>query len=156
MWGSPLKLKIPKEKSCTKTDIPPNKEKEKLLQKFKPDKLNLTGAEAKKVLAVSGQLGRSEVEWVQRWLEQKVRERSYPPQLAGKDSYGQICLFLNPCDSLALLEEIRSEYKKYAPQQKKDDDEYAFLQHLDLGAYHEHLPQPSTASHNSQIPDDDL
>ena len=155
MWGSPLKLKKQKEQSITKTDILPSKEPEKI-PKFKPDKPNLTLSEAKKVLGVSGHLSHSEIAWVERWLSQTVRERSYPPQLAGKDAYGQICLFLNPGDSLALLEAIRADYKRYCPQQKKDDDEYSFLHHLDLGAYHEHLPQPNTISHNNLIPDDDL
>jgi hypothetical protein len=155
MWGSPLKPK--KEKKVLSTEHTSTKTTEKELEKFKPVKLTMTKSEAKKILDTKKELAYQQIEWVQKWLETIIRERSYPPQLAGADAYGQMMLFLNPADALALLEQIRLDFQKTVPlEQKKEVDDFQFLASLELGAYHEHLPQPHKTSHNNLIQDDDL
>lgn len=155
MWGSPLKPK--KEKKVLPTEPRPTKTTEKELEKFKPVKLTMTKSEAKKILDYKKDLAYQQIEWVQRWLETVIRERSYPPQLAGADAYGQMMLFLNPADALALLEQIRLDFQKTVPLEKKEEvDDYQFLASLELGAYHEHLPLPHKTDHNNPIQDDDL
>jgi hypothetical protein len=154
MWGSPLKPK--KEKKVLSSEPTPTKVIEKELEKFKPVKLTMTKSEAKKILDYKKDLAYQQIEWVQKWMDTIIRERSYPPQLAGADAYGQIMLFLNPMDALALLEQIRSDFQKTVPLEKKKEDDYQFLSSLELGAYHEHLPLPHKTSHNTQTQDDDL
>ena len=146
MWCSPLRQKAPKAEKP---------EKEVILQKFKADKLTLTKSEAKKILNHSPTL--QQTAWTQRWMEQIIREKTLPPQLAGADAYGQIMLFLNPEDALRLLEQIRSDFAKTLPLDAKKEDEFAFLRGLgELEAYHEHLLQSHRTSHNNHLSDDDL
>lgn len=154
MWGSPLKPK--KEKSGSTNKHQPNKETEKEIEKFKPEKLTLTKGETKKILDSKKPLSYHQIEWTQKWLETAIRENSYPPQLAGADAYGQILLFLNPTDSLNLLQKIRADFDKIQPPQQKTDDPFDYLQSVEMGAYHEHLPLPHTSSRSNQTQDDDL
>jgi len=148
-WGNPLKKKQPK------AEKPPKEVKEKVLPKFKPEKLTLTKSEARKIL--NHPPTQHQTAWTQRWMEQVIRERTLPPSLAGADAYGQMMLFLNPEDALALLERIRSDFAKTLPLEAKKSDEFEFLRGLgELEAYHEHLLQPHRPSHNNHLSDDDL
>lgn len=143
MWGNPLKPK--KEGGSTKKTLP-NIDVE---EKFKPEKLTLTKTEAKKILDCKKTLTYHQTEWVQNYMMTVIRERSYPPQLAGCDAYGQIMRFLNPNDALLLLQTIRADYAKIQPIEKEDDNDFAALHSLELGTYHEHLPPPQVSAHNS-------
>ena len=154
MWGSPLKPK--KEKTKVLSSSPPTKEKDNLMEKFKPIKLTMTKSEAKKILEYKKDLAVQQIQWVQNWLETLIRERSLPPQLAGADGSSQLLLFLNPLDALSVLKQIREDFAKTVPQEKKEADDYSFLSSLELGAYHEHLPLPHKTSHNNPTQDDDL
>lgn len=78
-------------------------------------KLILTEAKAKAIVSYKGALGRSAIEWVERWLDQFVRERSLPPQLAGKDFLGLLGDFLTPSDAIAVLERIRADFRAHYP-----------------------------------------
>jgi hypothetical protein len=148
-WGNPLRKKQPK------AEKPPKEVKEKVLPKFKQEKLTLTKSEARKILNHSPTL--QQTAWTQRWMEQVIRERTLPPQLAGADAYGQMMLFLNPDDALKLLEQIRSDFAKTLPLEVKKSDEFEFLRGLgELEAYHEHLLRPHTSYHNNHLSDDDL
>lgn len=126
---------------------------------FKPEKLTLTKSEARKVLHHSGELSHSQIAWTQRWLVQRIRERSLPPQLAGADAFGQILRFLSPNDALALFDDVRNDFARtvggalVSPHDEKDD--LSFLEALACEAYHEHQSQPPTSSHNSPKSDDD-
>jgi hypothetical protein len=153
MWGSPLK---PKKEKKVLSSSPPTKEKEKILEKFKPIKLSMTKSEAKKILDYKKDLAVQQIQWVQNWMETLIRERSLPPQLAGADGYSQLCLFLNPTDAMNVLKQIRDDFAKVLPLEEKEKDDYSFLSHLELGAYHEHLPPPNKTYHNSQTQGDDL
>ena len=122
-WGNPLKSKQPKPKKEKPT-------KDDELPLFKKEKLRLTRSEAKKVLGVSGQLSQYDVAWAQRWLDQKIRERSYPPHLSGDDAYGLICSFLTPADSLHLLTQIRDDYEKQKQNEVLPMNPFSFLEGL--------------------------
>jgi len=146
-WGNPLRAKQPKAAK------PPKAEKRILIPKFKPEPLTLTKSEAKKFLNHSP--SRLQTAWCQRWLQQLIRERTLPPQLAGADGYGQFCSFLSPDDCLKVLEKLRADFVKTLPLEVKG--EFDFLRGLgDLEAYHEHLLQLHTSDHNSHSEDDDL
>lgn len=147
MWVSPLKPRKPSN---------PVKEKpEKIVPAFKPEKLSLPKSEAKKILAYSGNLSHSQILWTQRWLEQKTRERSLPPQFAKEDAFGQIVAFLAPGSANALFCEIRADFQRtLPPEADKEADDFDFLLSLANEAYHEHLPPPQTSSRNSRILDD--
>jgi hypothetical protein len=149
-WGNPLK-----PKKAKKEDKEPKAPKE--LAKFKPEKLTLPKSEAKKILNLAHRTPTTQqTAWVQRWLEQLVRERTLPPQLVGAEAYGQICLFLSPDDSLKVLEQIRADFGKTLPLETQPSDEFHFLRGLgELEAYHEHLLQPQDDDHNSHLSDDD-
>lgn len=142
MWGNPL-AKPPK---------PPKPEK--VLDTFKAEKPTLPKSEAKKILLHSGDLSLSQVQWTQRWLEQRIRERSLPPQLARGDAFGQIAAFLSPPNALSLLNEIRADFQKTLPLETAQKEEMSFLTYLASEAYHEHLPPPQTSSRSSRLQDD--
>jgi hypothetical protein len=139
MWVSPLSSRKPKPLSSTP-------------EVFKVEKPTLPKAEAKKILHHSGDLSLSQVLWTQRWLEQKICERSLPPQFARADAFGQIAMFLSPPSALSLLNEIRADFQKIVPLEEKSD--FDFLLSLANEAYHEHLPPPQTSSRNSRLQDD--
>ena len=127
--SSPLKTRGSKNKN------------EKQLALFKKVKLFLTKSEAKKVLNSSLNLSYHQIEWVQRWLEQRVRERCLPPQLSGADAFSCIGLFLDPRDAISLLEEIRSDFQKMNPKTEIVND-YP-IDDLQNTEYHSYLPYPS-------------
>ena len=152
-WGNPLKPKAPKKE---KEERGPKEPKTKELPKFKAVKLTLTKSEAKKVLNLERRTPSVlQTAWTQRWLEQLIRERTLPPQLAGADAYGQLCLFLSPDDCLRVLTQIRADFDKTLPLDESPRDEFDFLRGLELEAYHEHLFRPRTDDHNSHLSDDD-
>ena len=123
-WGNPIRKKQPKAQKPPKVVI------EKELPLFKKEALKITRAEAKKVLGVSGLMSHNDTAWVERWLSQKIAERSYPPQLCGPDAYGLICAFLNQDDSLRLLDEIRADYARQKPSDAPPLNPFGFLEGL--------------------------
>jgi len=147
-WGNPLKAKQPKQAKQ------PKAVKEKTIAKFKPIHLTLTKSEARKYLNHSPSY--HQTAWCQRWLEQMIRERTLPPQLAGADGYGLFCAFLSPDDCLNVLNRLREDFDKTLPLKGEKEDEFDFLRGLgELEAYHEHLYQPHIDDHNSHSQDDD-
>ena len=147
-WCSPLRKKKVKEE-VVKAGVSSSKD----IPLFKQEKLTLSKGEARKFLDYSPSL--QQTAWCQRWLEQMIRERSLPPQIAGADGYGYFCSFLNPEDALKVLETLRADFQKVVPLEPKGD--FDFLTCLpESGAYHEHLLQLHKSDHNNQISDDDL
>jgi len=149
MWGNPLKPPKPPKPTVTKEKT------EKELPSFKPEKPTLPKSEAKKILFYSGNLSHSQVLWTQRWLEQKLRESSLPPQFAKDDAFGQIVAFLSPAAAFELLSAIREDFQKTLPPEDKEADDFDFLLGLANEAYHEHLPPPQVSSRSSRRLDDD-
>ncbi len=148
-WGNPLRKKQPKAEKVEKI------KKEKEIPLFKKEKLTLPKTEAKKILGASGNLSYSQIAWTQRWLDQRVRERSLPPQLAGSDAMGSLTTFLSPSDALSLLDDIRRDYQKILwPEELKAPE--LPIATLESEAYHEYLPPPHMSSYNNGSQDDDL
>lgn len=152
-WCSPLKPKVKQETVKAVRHGSPGVSSSKDIPLFKQEKLTLSKGEARKFLDYSPSL--AQTAWCQRWLEQLIRERSLPPQIAGADGYGYFCSFLNPEDALKVLDKLREDFQKIVPLEPKGD--FDFLTCLpECGAYHEHLLQLHKSDHNSQISDDDL
>ena len=125
-WGSPLLSK----KKPEKKEKEPKEPKE---EKFVKPKLLMTQSEAKKVLAYKEPLAYGQIQWTQNWLDQKVRERSLPPQLAGGEALAQILMWLSPDDSTKLLNEIRTEFRKTLFGQKNEEkEELKFLDEIEV------------------------
>lgn len=101
----------------------------------------ITPADVKRILDIKTTPTTQTIDWTQRWMETLVRGNSYPPQLLGKDCYSLLLTFLNPKDSLAILEQIRKAYVSYQPPQPLD--EYSFLQGIaEIEEVSQHLPEP--------------
>ena len=137
-YSSPLKPKKTK------------KEDDKL-PLFKPEKLKISVGEAKRLLNSTKPISKFQTAWIQRWLEQLVRERCLPPQIAGADALGQLNLYLSPADCLKVLEQLRADFQQTVEQSSvKTDDDFAFLVGLgELEAYHEPLYHNEPDNHNT-------
>jgi len=120
-FGSPLRQKKVKE------------EKE---EKWAKVIVSLPAAEAKKVLAFKGPLAKSQIQWTERWLQQLVRERSLPPQLAHSDAFGQLKIFLDGADLDAVLARVRADFLKT-------------LSGLESEAYSAHLSRSPSGGRNT-------
>ena len=62
--------------------------------------------------------------WMERWIDQLVRENSYPPQLRSADFYSLLGTFFSGDVALAILERCRNEFARAFPltQKAKEDD----------------------------------
>ena len=60
-------------------------------------------------------------QWIERWIEQLVRENSYPPQLKSDDFVASLSKFLAPRDALAILERVRRDFRAAFSLNKEDD-----------------------------------
>ena len=96
-------------------------EVEPLLEKFKPEKARLSKSSAKALVDYKGELTKEAIQWIQRWMEQLVRERSLPPQLSGKEAYSALLQFLESADALSVLERLRLEFASSHPLLKRQD-----------------------------------
>jgi hypothetical protein len=146
-WGSPLKqqqkTKEPKEKPT------------KQLKKFEKEVVKVTKGDAKKIVNYNGDLSYHQRAWVQRWLEQLMRERSLPPQIAGSDALGQLNLFLSPSSLAEVFVKIREDFQRTLPE--VESNPYQFLESLvESEAYLSLLPPPHTSSRNNHSQDDVL
>jgi hypothetical protein len=113
MWSSPLK-----EPKKTKSSVQSEKPAE--LEKFPVVKCKIKSSTAKKTLGVGGV---PVAQWLERWIEQFVRESSLPPQLLSNDFLNQLTRLLAPKDALNVLERIRSDYLLAFPQTSKAEKE---------------------------------
>lgn len=90
----------------------PKKVKEVKEEKIVPEKKVLSAATCKALLDYKGDIGDGIIRWTERWLVQLVRERSYPPQIAGSDALGALTQYLTPSDALNVLETIRRDFRR--------------------------------------------
>lgn len=148
-WGSPLRQQQkPKEPKDAKHTI-------KQLKKFEKEVVKVTKGDAKKIVNYSGDLSYHQRAWVQRWLEQLMRERSLPPQIAGSDALGQLNLFLSPSSLAEVFVKIREDFQRTLPE--VESNPYQFLESLvESEAYLSLLPPPHTSSRNNHSQDDVL
>ena len=78
------------------------------------------------LLAYRGDVGEGIIRWTERWLVQMVRERSYPPQIAGCDALAALSQFLLPSDALAVLHSLRHDFRA-SHQVLFPKEDWAFL-----------------------------
>ena len=152
-WGSPLKPKKEKEVKATPSNsVPKGRHSSvgtyKELTKFPKTKLLLPKSEAKKLLDYP-KCSLSQTEWTQRWLQQKIQERSLPPQIVGADSYGKLSLFLSASDCLSFLTELRQDFLKTLPKEEQTKLDFSYLENSGVQAgilrlLPDHLPLPAS------------
>ena len=139
-YGSPLLKDQKKQKTAVV--------EEKQLEKFKPERPLMSKSNARQLTGVT--CDNHQTLWLQRWLEQLVRERSLPPQLAGKEPFSALSQFLAPSDALAVLESLRAEFHTRFPfvtEAQKEEEEYDFL--LGLGEILQHQQTSLIADHST-------
>jgi hypothetical protein len=126
---------------------------EQPIEKFKPEKSVINKSNARQLVGAS--LDPSQMLWLQRWLEQLVRERSYPPQIAGKEPFQALTQFLAPKDCLDVLELVRKAYQQQYPNSSKQEEEedFGFLRELETTLQHQRTSL--SADHNTSIQSDD-
>jgi hypothetical protein len=109
-WTSPLKK-------------PKKTKEEKDKEEFKKVKCVVPAATVKKVTGVS-QVDEVQCRWMERWIDQLVRENSYPPQLRGADFYSLLGTFFSGDEALRILERARGDFARAFPltQKTKEDD----------------------------------
>jgi hypothetical protein len=110
MWCSPLKPpKEKKEKTTTEKDVI-----------FPKVKAKIKPATAKRVVGAGGVPA---AQWLERWIEQFVRENSLPPQLLSDDFPNQLTHLLAPKDALDVLSRVRADYARAFPLTAKPEKE---------------------------------
>jgi hypothetical protein len=117
MWDSPLKKKRSKE--------------EDPLKDFKKAKPKLSNASVKRICAVKTS-DTAGCYWMERWIDQLVRERSYPPQLVSDDFYSLLQRFLEPRVIIEILEKARHDYRRAFPLSEVIEEEDSLVWLPDL------------------------
>jgi hypothetical protein len=79
-----------------------------LLKEFKKPKCTISKSAARSI--VERPCDTMACLWIERWIEQLVRENSYPPQLKSNDFVSALSKFLTAKDAIAILERIRRDY----------------------------------------------
>jgi hypothetical protein len=102
---------------------PLKKPKKKETEDFKKVKCVIPAATVKKVMGVTA-VDEVQCRWMERWIDQLVRENSYPPQLKGADFYSLLGSYFSGEVALAILERARGEFARAFPltQKTKEDD----------------------------------
>ena len=124
-WESPIKTK----KSVKEAPPPPTREEAeaKIKKMFKKPKCCISASQTKKVLA-SPHADTLICEWLERWIDDLVRSRSYPPQLRSNDFYSLLPTYFEPMTVLKILEEVRLAFSLAFPLLKpKEDDSLDYL-----------------------------
>lgn len=87
---------------------------EEELKKFKKSKPIVSKAAVKRITGVSN-VDAAGCFWLDTWIEQLVRERSYPPQLKSDDFYSLLGRYFAPDTILEVLEKARTDYRRAFP-----------------------------------------
>ena len=95
------------------------------IEKFKTIKPVLSKGAVRKLLDCEFEVDAGMIFWTERWLDQVIREKSLPPQIALRDPMGQLTHFLGT-DALKIFENIRADFKSSFPSLHPKDD-YSFL-----------------------------
>jgi hypothetical protein len=94
---------------------------------FKKVKCVIPAATVKKVMGISA-VDEFQCRWMERWIDQLVRENSYPPQLRGADFYALLGSYFNGDTALGILERARGDFTRAFPlTQKTKEDDLAWL-----------------------------
>lgn len=119
-WNNPLK-------PSRKKDDPLTEE----LKLFKKPKCVISKSTVRKVTE-STHSNKDECIWLERWIEQLIRERSYPPQLKSDDFYSLLSKYFDTTVILEILQLVRNDYKKAFPlsnltTDNEDEDDLSWL-----------------------------
>jgi len=90
------------------------KKPEDPLKDFKKTKPKLSNASVKRICGVKNS-DKAGCQWMERWIDQLVRERSYPPQLVSDDFYSLLQRFFEPRVIMEILEKARNDYRRAFP-----------------------------------------
>jgi hypothetical protein len=123
---------------------------DKPLDKFKPIKPILSTKVGKELVERS--CSPQELLWIERWLDNLVRSHSYPPQIAGKDAFNSLTMFLGE-KALQHLGDLRQQFLASHPQHQAPKEDFQFLLEA-MEPYHELQSQSLPSSHNNQKPND--
>jgi hypothetical protein len=97
------------------------KEQERLFKKAKPV---ISKGSVKRAVLVKN-VDEAGCYWMENWIEQLVRERSYPPQLKSDDFYSLLGRYFDGPTTLGVLERVRADYRRAFPmadpQEEVDD-----------------------------------
>ena len=97
------------------------KEQERLFKKAKPV---ISKGSVKRAVLVKN-VDEAGCYWMENWIEQLVRERSYPPQLKSDDFYSLLGHYFAGPTILSVLESARTDYRRAFPmadpQEEVDD-----------------------------------
>ena len=118
-WESPLKPKKEPKNDPITTEL-------KLFKKPKP---LISKATVKRITYVKD-ADTASCFWFDRWIEQLVRERSYPPQLKSDDFYSLLGRYFEPTTIIEILDKARNDYWKAFPltlPSIPDDDNLSWL-----------------------------
>jgi len=117
MWSSPLSQRKPSKK---------DEEEAKKLETnpFKKKKSPVSVATAKALCDPDEkrEIGRDVCEWCERWIEQLVRNNSYPIQMISNDFQPLLSKMLEASKAMAILTQLRADYKQAFPKTDGDDD----------------------------------
>ena len=96
------------------------------LKDFKKPKCAISKGTAR---SITGRKGDASVcGWIERWIEQLIRENSYPPSLKSDDFISLLSRYFPPTVALGILERIRKDYKvAYRLIDEKDEDDFEDL-----------------------------
>lgn len=103
LWASPIQQKKPKEDPIQQE-----------LKKFKKPKSVISKASVKRITGVKN-VDTAGCYWFESWIDQLVRERSYPPQLKSDDFYSLLGRYFEPRTILEVLEKARADYRRAFP-----------------------------------------
>lgn len=95
------------------------------LEKFKVIKPILSPKAGRELVEKS--CSPQELLWIERWLETLVRSKSLPPQIAGKDAFNALAMFLEPKAVLSVLEQIRADFLLAHPSRVEEKEDFGFL-----------------------------
>lgn len=116
MWESPIKQK-------KKDKITPLQEE---LKKFKKPKCLISKSSAKQIVGVKN-VDSTGCFWLERWIEQLVRERSYPPQLKSDDFFSLLSRYFENKVVLEILDKVRKEYRLAFSLNEPPEDDLSWL-----------------------------
>jgi hypothetical protein len=109
-----------------KKDEAKEKAKEQALL-FKKSRPVLSKASVKRVVLVKN-VDEAGCYWLENWIEQLVRERSYPPQLKSDDFYSLLGRYFDAPTILSVLERARADYRRAFPLAAKEEvDDLSWL-----------------------------
>jgi hypothetical protein len=91
----------------------PRKETSDEIETFKKQKCRISKAAVKKITAQT--VSQASCEWLERWLDQFVRENGFPPQLVSDDYYSLLTTYFPIATATQYVERIRTDYERAFP-----------------------------------------